>query len=147
MTIIEVKKGLLDKMKTVFPESEFHYYSAAVVEAYERPCFFTRLIVIDVRPANFNTKKIQAAFYIEYRQESDDEVDNLKVIEKLEELFELSVEIKDRAVKVNNMEYDFVGQNRNIAEVTFDIEWYKDIGHLEKLPLMESADFNTDMEE
>ena len=57
MTILEVKKGLIDKMKTVFTEDKFEYYGFDVKEGYKRPCFFTQIKPVDISPLNYNSKK------------------------------------------------------------------------------------------
>lgn len=147
MTFSEVKKGLLDKMKKVFPENKYHYYSTAVVENYDRPCFFTQLHVIGNKPETYNSRKIQAAFYIDYRQKENDEADNLQVAEKLQEVFGFAVIIKERAIDVTDVTWDFVGKNRNILEVEVGLEWSKNVEHPEDAPMIESAEFNSRLEE
>ena len=147
MTILEVKKGLLDKMKTIFPEEKFGYYGLDVIEGYKRPCFFTQIKPVEISPFNYNSKKIQATLYIDYMQKTIDEVDALSVIQQLEDLFGLSVKIYDRAVYINGFDWDFVVTNKNITEITVDLEWHVRISHNETFPIMETANITTDMEE
>ena len=147
MTILEVKKGLLDKMKTIFPDDKFAYYGMDVTEGYKRPCFFTQIKPVEISPFNYNSKKIQATLYIDYMQKTIDEVDALSVIQQLEDLFGLSVKINDRAVYINGFDWDFVGTNKNITEITVDLEWHVRISHDETFPIMETANFKTEMEE
>lgn len=149
MTIAEVKKGLLDQMKTVFPEQKYTYYSQAVVEGFRRPSFFTQIKLVDADLLNYNSRLIRAALYIDYMQESTDEADSLDVIQKIKEVFGLAVRIGDRAVHVTGIDWDFIGAERNILEISVDIEWGERIEHgtKETLPIMESAEFNTRMEE
>lgn len=147
MTIAEVKAGLLAKMQTIFPESKWKYYGMDVVEGFERPCFFTQLKLVDSSPSNFNSRNIQATFYINVMQKSIDEADALDLIQRLQDLFGLAVRIGDRAVHVTNMDYDFIGTDRNIPEISFDLEWGAEISHKENLPLMESAEIKQNMED
>ena len=147
MTILEVKKGLIDKMKTVFTEDKYEYYGFDVKEGYKRPCFFTQIKPVDISPLNYNSKKIQATFYIDYLQKSINEVDALSVTQKLQDLFELYVKIGDRAVYVNGFDWDYVGTNKNIIEISIDLEWYVRISHNEEFPIMETANLKTEMEE
>lgn len=60
MTLLEVKKGLLARMKEAFPTSKYKYYSMAVSEGFQRPCFFTQLKPTDTSPRNYNTRNMQA---------------------------------------------------------------------------------------
>lgn len=147
MKIAEVKAGLLAKMQTIFPESKWKYYGMDVVEGYDRPCFFTQIKLVDSSPSNYNSRNMQATFYITAMQESIDEAGALDLIQKLQDLFGLAVKIGDRAVHVINMEYDFIGTDRNIPEISFDLEWGSQISHTENLPLMESATINQNMED
>ncbi len=143
MTLSEVKKALLELMQTIFPAEAYKYYSMAVIEDYDRPCFFTQIKPVTMAPANYNSRNNTISFYITYMQEEIDEADALDVIQKLRDLFGLAVKVNDRAVKVVGFDYDFIGSNRNIPEITVDFEWMDRIEHVENLPLMEEAEIIT----
>ena len=102
---------------------------------------------MDISPLNYNSKKIQATFYIDYLQKSINEVDALSVTQKLQDLFELYVKIGDRAVYVTGFDWDYVGTNKNIIEISIDLEWYVRISHNEEFPIMETANLKTETEE
>ena len=145
MTLIELKKGLIELMQTVFPNH--NYYSMEVVEDYDRPCFFTQLKPTNTMAKNYNKKNNQMTFYIDYLQEQIDEVDMLETIDKLRNLFELSVRIEDRSIDVEGFDWDFVGTKRNILEVSIDLQWDEKIEHLDNAPLIESVEMTNEMEE
>ena len=145
MTLIELKKGLIELLQTIFPD--YNYYSMEVVEDYDRPCFFTQLKPTNTQAKNYNTKNNQMTFYIDYLQEQIDEVDMLETIDKLRNLFELSVRIKDRSIDVEGFDWDFVGTKRNILEVSIDLQWDEKIEHLDNSPLIESVEMHNEMEE
>ena len=79
MTLLEVKKGLLAKMKEAFPASKYKYYSTAVSEGFQRPCFFTQLKPTDTSPRNYNSRNMQATLYITFFQRSVDEAESLEI--------------------------------------------------------------------
>ncbi len=147
MTVSDVKQGMLDKMKTIFPEPEYTYYAMDVVENFERPCFFTQIKPVDNKAANYNSRRIQAILYIDYMQERIDEAGFLDVIQKLQDAFGLAVRIGERAVHVTDIGWEYIGTGKNTAEIAVELEWGARIEHERKLPVMESARINTEMEE
>ena len=71
----------------------------------------------------------------------------LETIDKLRNLFELSVRIEDRSIDVEGFDWDFVGTKRNILEVSIDLQWDEKIEHLDNAPLIESVEMTNEMEE
>ena len=147
MTLAELKKGLLSHMMTIFPKDRYKYYSMDVIEGYDRPCFFTQLKPVDTAPHNYNSRNNVLTFDINYFSEEVDELEMLTVVDQLRDLFGLAVKIGDRAVKVDNFEWDFVGTDRNILEVSIDVQWSDKIEHAETDDIVESVETNTRMEE
>lgn len=155
MTLKEVKAGLLDLMKTIFPAQStempdgagYHYYSMAVSEGMKRPCFFTQLKPVDMSSVNYNTRNNDMTFYITYFQEEIDEEDMLDVIQSLRDLFGLDVKIGDRYIKVSDFSWDFVGTERNVLEISVSLNWMDEIEHNRNTqPLMETAVINQKLE-
>lgn len=119
----------------------------AVSEGFDRPSFFTQIKPVEMNPTNYNSRYNRVTFYIDYMQKSVDEVDALDTIQKLRDLFGLAAEIGNRAVKVVSFDYDFIGTERNIPEISIDFEWMDRIEHVVNEPLMESAEINRKLEE
>lgn len=147
MTLSELKKGLLSLMQTIYPETEYKYYGMDVSEGFERPSFFTQIKPVEMDPNNYNSRNNRVTFFIDYMQEIVDEVDALDKIQQIRDSFGLAVKIGDRAVKVVSYDYEFIGTERNIPEISIDLEWMDRIDHTENLPLMESAEINQEMME
>ena len=144
MTLLEVKKGLLAKMKEAFPASKYKYYSTAVSEGFQRPWFFTQLKPTDTSPRNYNSRNMQATLYITFFQRSVDEAESLEIIQKIQDIFGLYVKINNRVIHVTNMDWDFIGKENNIPEIRIDLLWGEKIEHKNNLPVMEKADFNVE---
>lgn len=137
MTLREVKAGLIKLLKTKYPASKYKYYSAAVVEGYERPCFFTQLRPTSVENININTRKNKMSFYITFMQKKVDEAACLDMIEEIRDLFGLAVQIGDRAIDVTDFSWDFIGTERNTPEIEIRLEWFDAIEHKETTPIMQ----------
>lgn len=145
MTIIDVKKGLLEQMQTIFPKTKYKYYAVGITEGFERPSFFTQLKPTSIETVNFNTRSVTSTLYITFHQEVFDEAVALKVIEQLKDLFCLYVKIGDRAVKVEGFSFEFVGNDDDTAQITVDIQWSEKIEHLNDAPLMQYYDITTEV--
>lgn len=140
MTIFDVKKALISKMKTLFSDDEFNYYSKEVTEGYERPAFFTTLKPISVEPLNYNSQNNQYCFYIDYVQKTEDEADALNVAQKIKDLFGLFVKVGNRAVNVTGFNFDFIGKTKDQLEVAVDLQWIDRIKHnTEDVPNMQEV--------
>lgn len=145
MTIKGVKKGLNALLASKYPDIKL--YSKAVVEGYKKPCFFTQIKPISMENRTKTTRYNLATFYIEYMQEELNEADMLDKIEEIRNLFGLYVKIGDRAVDVTDFDFDYVGTDRNILEISLDIEWLDRIEHETNEPTMESLVFSKETEE
>jgi hypothetical protein len=146
MTLKELKAGLLARLQTKYPADQYHYYSMAVVEGYERPCFFTQVKPTLSDPENRSSRKNQVTLYINFLQKEVNEAEMLDMIEGIRDLFGLYVQINDRAVDVTGFDWDFVGTDRNIPELSVDLEWMDNIGHEDTEPTIESVQTTTEME-
>ena len=139
MTLTELKVGLIALLQSRYPTKKYNYYSMAVVEKYDRPCFFTQILPVDMSPANFNSRKNRALFYITFMQEKTDETEMLEIIQGIRDLLGLSVQIKERAVKVVDFDWNYTGTYRNIPEISVELEWFDRIEHKNDAPLMEQV--------
>ena len=145
--LVQLKKRLHDLMKEEFPESEYKYYGIEVTQGYEVPAFFTQLKPVTIEANNNNTKRNVYTFYINYFQKEADEVDTFEKVEVLKNVFGNYVKVGERAVDVSNYSYDYVGQDNNILEISFDLEWSENTMKPKTEPLMSSVLLNKEMEE
>lgn len=146
MRLKELKIALIELMQSKYPKSKYKYYSNAVVENYQRPCFFTQLRLTPQEPGNYNTRQNRASFYIDFMQKSINEAEQLDLIDDLRDLFGLFVKVGDRAVDVVNFEYDYTGTDRNVLEIAIDLEWSDRIMHPDDSEIMETLVMNETIE-
>lgn len=145
MTLTELKAGLVELLKTKYPKCK--YYSTAVVENYSRPCFFTQLKPVDTGAENYNSRKNRMVFYITYMPERADEAETLHVIGELRDLFGLYVKIAGRVVYVENFDWNYIGTDRNIPEMSVELYWLDRIEHNTDAPVIEQVVTSKKMEE
>ena len=119
----------------------------AVTEGYKRPSFFTQIKPVSMNVVTERMRENVITFYIDYFQEQIDEMDMLDKIDEIKKLFGTHVKINDRALDVTSFEYDFIGTDRNILEISIELEWMEKIEQINTQPVMGSAFFNTEMEE
>lgn len=145
--LVQLKKRLHDLMKEEFPESEYKYYGIEVTQGYEVPAFFTQLKPVTIEANNNNAKRNVYTFYINYFQKEADEVDTFEKVEVLKNVFGNYVKVGERAVDVSNYSYDYVGQDNNILEISFDLEWSENTMKPKTEPVMSSVLLCKEMEE
>lgn len=147
MRLVQLKTGIVSLMKKKYPSPEYKYYSKMVIESYDRPSFFLRLAPIQNSRETTNFRSKQFALYITYFQPILDEVDMLTKVDEIEELFGNYIQIGDRAIDVTGFDFDYLGTDRNILEVTIDLEWMDLIEKIETADLMESVSLKREMED
>lgn len=147
MTLSDLKAGLISLLKTRYPEKKYKYYSKMVVENYERPCFFTQIVPVSNQGENYNTRKKVVLFYITIFQNEVDEAEALDMIDTIQDLFGLAVKIKDRAVDVTDFDWQWIGTEKYMPELSITLEWYDDIIHEDDSPIIGSVAINSRLEE
>lgn len=118
-----------------------------VVENYERPCFFTQIVPVSNQGENYNTRKKVVLFYITIFQNEVDEAEALDMIDTIQDLFGLAVKIKDRAVDVTDFDWQWIGTEKYVPELSITLEWYDDIIHEDDSPIIGSVAINSRLEE
>ena len=129
MTLKAIKSAFIALMKTKYPLSAYKYYSMAVVEGYQRPCFFTDIQIDESEPLGRNTYRYRGHFDVELLQKVVDEGQALDCFDTLRNLFGISVKVGDRAIKVLGMDYSYSGTDGNVMMMSVDLEWTDTIAH------------------
>lgn len=140
MTLIEVKKAAIGLLREQYPDC--YFYSMAVQEEYKRPSFFTQIKPIAMSNVTRNLKENVVVLYINYMQEKVNEADMLRKADEIRNLFGTHIKVCDRAIDVGNIDFDFVGTNRNILDMSIELQWFDKIEHVNNQPLMMSVETN-----
>ena len=145
MTLTELKAALITLLKTKYPD--YKYYSTSVVENYTRPCIFTQIKPVEADITNYNTRSNHVVFYITYLAKKADEAESLRLIDGIRDLFGLYVKVGKRAVRVESFDWDFIGDNRDIPDISVGLYWYDQIEHNTDAPVMEQVHTRKEWEE
>lgn len=146
MTLLELKKALIQKMQTLYPSTEYRYYGVEVVEGYVKPAFFTQLKPITMDFANKNSTENVLTFYITYFQKQTDEADMLRKVDEIRELFGQYLQVCGRAVDITDFSFDYVGNDRNILEISFDLEFFGKLEHGTDAEIISAVETRIEME-
>ena len=150
MTYSELKAGLNKVMQKAYPIVSddpdvqiYEYYGLEVIEGYKRPCFFTRLEAGESRPENQSTLYHRLTFSIMYIPKKIDEIDLMEKVDTIRSLFETSVivetDTESRAIDCIGFDWGFSGTDRDILEMSVDIEYLTDIRKPETAEIMTDA--------
>ncbi len=138
MTLAELKKALIGKLKELYPDGQYKYYGIEVKEGYKRPSFFTKLEPVDTERVSHNTNHTRCTFYITYFQEDCNEEDILQKADEIQGLFGGFAMVGKRAADVTGFHFDMVGRDKDIMEISIDIEFFSRIEREEEGGLMGS---------
>ena len=122
----ELKKGLIAVLRKQYPKG-YKFYGNEVIEGYEKPSFFTQLIPATMENATQHTTNNTMLFVITYFQKQKDEADNFRKITEIRKAFGLKVEVADRQINVEELDYQFVGEEGNILQIQVTINYIDDI--------------------
>lgn len=156
MNYSQVKAGLNAVLQTAYPMvsddpkvKTYEYYGLEVIEGYTRPCFFTRLETGESRPENKSTLYHRLTFHIMYIPEEIDEIDLMEKVDTIRSLFELGVSITAGAEKrwldCKGFDWGFGGSERDILEMSVDVEYLTNIRKPETAPLMRDAEIKMEV--
>ena len=126
IALTELKKGMIAVLRDLYPTG-YKFYGNEVVEGYDKPSFFTQLIPVTMENITQHTTNNTMLFVITYFQRNKDEADNLKKITEIRKAFGLKVEIADRQINVEEMDFQFIGEEGNILQIQVTINYIDDI--------------------
>lgn len=145
MTLKEVEERVLAMLKAEFPGMTF--YGNSVVEKMTRPCMFLQWRPVDMAPTNYNSRENKLSMHITYHQKVKSDSDVLEKADRIRDMFGLSFCVDDRAVKVENFDFNWNGQEQNIPQISIDLEWKDKINHPTDVPIMEHVGITNTIKE
>lgn len=125
ITPLDIRTSALDLLKRKYPK--YKRYGNEVVEGFDKPSFFVSIMPIANSNTSVNFKFYSYSIMITYFQKEPHEIDNLTKAAEIETLFGYQMKVKDRLINITDYSYDFVGNNKNILQITIDVEFYDDI--------------------
>lgn len=121
--IVTAVKGLLH---TGFPA--YTIYSEEIKEGMKRPAFHINLL--PETSTNFNKFYRDQLVMVDISYFSDEPVDlqskgnNLDMAYKLQDIFDMSLSVMDRAIHIDNLTYEITDDR--VLHTTFNLSWYNE---------------------
>lgn len=110
-------------LKTKYPE--LTRYGNDTVDKAVPPYFFVELIPANINRASKNMMHKACTVKITYVQRVPDQVDNLTKVEEICDLLGMLLTVNERRMLVLSYDHDFVGDNNNILQISFGLDWWE----------------------
>ena len=123
--LLEVKKSCNRALKDAFQELKI--YGVEIREGLKQPCFYTEIVPYSLVYESINLVKQKCGFKITLLEKTPNEEFQLSVFEKIRKVFHLKVRIKEKLVTVDSVEFDYIGAENNIFQITVRFQWFDSI--------------------
>ena len=108
-----------------FPD--FKIYGTDVREGLKLPSFYTEIVPYTLNYESLNLVRQTCGYKITLLEKTPNEELELSVFEKIRKAFHLKVRIKDKLVTVESVEFDYIGAENNIFQITVHFQWFDSI--------------------
>lgn len=116
-------------------------YGNDVVQGYEYPCLFVDMHVKTItKSKNYNENT--GIFIITYMQEQPDELDALRTYDVIKDAFGTKLQVGNRYIEIEDIEYSYVGRDENIMQIEIDFAYSDRLEKKEHKPVIESVKVN-----
>lgn len=123
--LLEVKKSCNAALKEAFPD--FKIYGTDVREGMKLPSFYTEIVPYTLNYESLNLVRQTCGYKITLLEKTPNEELELSVFEKIRKAFHLKVRLKDKLVNVDSVEFDYIGAENNIFQITVHFQWFDSI--------------------
>ena len=123
--LLEVRKSCNAALKEAFPD--FTIYGTDVREGMKLPSFYTEMVPYTLNYESINLVRQKCGFKITLLEKTPNEEFQLSVFEKIRKVFHLKVRIKEKLVTVDSVEFDYIGAENNIFQITVHFQWFDSI--------------------
>lgn len=100
-------------------------YGKEVTEGYTTPSLFVEKISKPFKRETIGFAKSGFTIKITYFQSAPDELDQMRLLDKVRDAFGMCVKIADRILTVGEITHDYVGQKENILQISVDFDFYE----------------------
>jgi hypothetical protein len=128
----DIIKAVNTLLKTKYPE--ITRYGNDTVDKAVPPYFFVELIPAGINRASKNMMHKACTVKITYVQKISNQSDNLTKTEEICDLLGMNIRINDRKLLILNYDHDFVGENNNILQISFGLDWWESTEWIEGDP-------------
>lgn len=89
------------------------------------PYFFVECIPTNIIRQTRNMLHKGCTVMITYVQKIPNQVDNLDKVEVIEEALGMAFKIHDRTILVTDYDHEYIGEQNNILQISFSLDWWE----------------------
>lgn len=118
---VEIKTAVNRLLGGKYPE--YKIYGKEIKEGYITPSFFTEILDKGSRPETKNFAEGGFTIKITYFQKEKNELDQLKKVDEIKDLFGLIFFVGNRRLAVGEFSHDYIGEYSDILQISIDIDY------------------------
>lgn len=118
---------------------EFKIYGIDIKEGYKAPAFFTEILDKGSKAETRNFAKGGFTVKITYFQKAKNELDQLKKVDEIKDLFGLIFFVGERRLTVGEYSHDYIGEYSDILQISIDIDYKENIKKEDTAPIAAEA--------
>lgn len=101
-------------------------YGNDTVDKAIPPYFFVECVPAGINRQTKNILHKTCSILITYVQRIPDQVDNLAKAEEIAEKLGMLLFVNDRKLRVLQYSHEYIGDNNNILQISFGLDWWED---------------------
>lgn len=117
-------------------------YGNDTVDKAVPPYFFVECIPTSIQRQTQNMCHKGCTVMITYVQRIPDQVDNLEKVENIADTFGMNMEINNRNLLVLDYNHEYIGEQNNILQISFALDWWEDTHQESTEEMMEQLHTN-----
>ena len=99
-------------------------YSDEVLEGFNKPCFFIKFVsTSSLQTVHFTSKTLSVILTYFPQDEFKNEMQYLDVLDKIQNLFQRGIQVKDRFLHTEDIFETRVGEEQDILQITINIPY------------------------
>lgn len=117
-------------------------YGKEVKEGFKTPSFFVEILDKGSRAETRNYAAGSFTIKITYLQEEKDELDQLKKVDEIKELFGMIFKVGGRRLTVGEYSHDYIGEYSDILQININIDCKENTRKEDTAPIAEGVNVN-----
>lgn len=118
---------------------EYKIYGKEIKEGYKTPSFFTEIVDKGNRAETKNFASGGFTVKIIYFQKTKNELDQLKKVDEIKNLFGLIFFVGERRLTVGEYSHDYIGEYSDILQISIDIDYKENTKKEDTAPMATEA--------